>query len=236
MKLQIILFLCILSNNFIIGYKVSISRWKWILIPFWLTQNYLKKNNLNFITFFTNNQIDNGNLNHRLIVNLPNYGQLLGSIGYTAWTSRTIFQFLNVPYAESPSGSRRFEAPVPIGPWKGIRNAQIYGIQCPRLEILDEIKQKEGENVDVEDCLNVAIFSTSVGIIHVCGTSIKTVTIISICFCFQFSVECLTSSDGFPSWRFLCQPGHQPISTKLFVGTRHCFGSCWIPCRCIWCD
>lgn len=99
-------------------------------------------------------------------VNLPNYGDLQGSLGYTAWTNRTIFQFLNVPYAESPSRSRRFKEPVPIGPWKGIRNAQTFGTQCPRLEILDEIVQKERENVDVEDCLNMAIYSTSVRIIR----------------------------------------------------------------------
>lgn len=115
---------------------------------------------------------------------------MLGSIGYTAWTNRTIFQFLNVPYAESPSGSRRFQAPVPIGPWKGIRNAQIYGIQCPRLELLDEIKQKESENVDVEDCLNVAIYSTLVRSINlVCGMSIGSATIISICFWLHFQLN-----------------------------------------------
>lgn len=97
-----------------------------------------------------------------LIVNLPNYGQLQGSIGYTAWTNRTIFQFLNVPYAESPSGLRRFQAPVPIGPWTGVRDARTFGTQCPRMELLDKIKQQESAHIDVEDCLNMAIYTTSV--------------------------------------------------------------------------
>lgn len=48
-------------------------------------------------------------LKREALVNLPKYGGLQGSIGYTAWTNRTIFQFLNVPYAESPSGNRRFK-------------------------------------------------------------------------------------------------------------------------------
>lgn len=110
--------------------------------------------------------IKDSDLNLHPIVALPKYGQLQGSLGYTTWMNRTMFQFLNVPYAESPSGSRRFKAPVPIGPWKGIRNAQKFGIQCPRLELLAEIAQKESENIDVEDCLNVAIYSTSVRTIH----------------------------------------------------------------------
>lgn len=104
---------------------------------------------------------------------LPKYGQLHGSIGHTAWTNRTIFQFLNVPYAESPSGSRRFKAPIPIRPWKGIRNAQKFGIQCPTLENIENIIQKERKNVDIEDCLSMAIYSTSVRSIIVIGDMSK---------------------------------------------------------------
>lgn len=104
-------------------------------------------------------------MNRHPNVNLPKYGQLQGSIGYSAWTNRTIFQFLNVPYAESPSGPRRFEAPVPVEPWTGVRNAQTLGTQCPTMALLDKIKQQESKHIDVEDCLNMAIFSTSVRII-----------------------------------------------------------------------
>lgn len=85
-----------------------------------------------------------------------------GSIGYTAWTNQTIFEFRDVPYAESPSGWQRFKAPAPIQPWTGIRNARNYGIQCPSWENLEEIMRNEHDNIDVEDCLNMAIYSTSV--------------------------------------------------------------------------
>lgn len=47
--------------------------------------------------------------NGQPIIRLPKYGQLKGSLGLTAWTNQTIFQFRNVPYAESPSGTKRFK-------------------------------------------------------------------------------------------------------------------------------
>lgn len=101
----------------------------------------------------------------------------------TAWTNRIIFQFLRVQYSESPSGSRRFKAPVPIRPWKGVRNAQKFGIQCPTMDNIDEIIQKESEKIDIEDCLSMAIYSTSVRIrIYIGGMSIKTTFLILIHF------------------------------------------------------
>lgn len=108
------------------------------------------------------NSVDIGAETERLVVNLLKYGMLEGSIGFTAWTNRTIFQFLDVPYAESPSGPRRFKAPVPIKPWNGIRNAKNYGTECPTFQDLDELIQSERDGEDVEDCLNMAIFSTNV--------------------------------------------------------------------------
>lgn len=44
-----------------------------------------------------------------LVVSLPKLGRLKGSTVQTARTNETIFQFLNVKYAESPSGERRFK-------------------------------------------------------------------------------------------------------------------------------
>lgn len=87
---------------------------------------------------------------------------LQGSIGFTAWTNRTIYQFLDVPFAESPSGARRFKAPVPIKPWNGVRNAARYGTKCPTLDDLKQMTQSQRESKDLEDCLIMAIFSTNV--------------------------------------------------------------------------
>ena len=39
-------------------------------------------------------------------------------------------QFLGVPYAEAPVGTRRFAPPVPVAPWDGVREASAFGPSC----------------------------------------------------------------------------------------------------------
>lgn len=43
------------------------------------------------------------------IITSPEFGTLIGSTIKSAWTSKTIYQFLGVKYAESPSGKLRFK-------------------------------------------------------------------------------------------------------------------------------
>lgn len=54
------------------------------------------------------------------------------------------------------------QAPVPIKPWNGVRSAEIYGTKCPTLQDLNEMPQSEREKTDLEDCLNMAIYTTNV--------------------------------------------------------------------------
>lgn len=54
------------------------------------------------------------------------------------------------------------QAPVPIRLWKGIFNAQNYGRKCPTLEDLLKLTENELRKTDVEDCLNMAIYSKNV--------------------------------------------------------------------------
>lgn len=96
------------------------------------------------------------------IVKLPNYGVLKGSLGATKWTNRTIYQFLGVKYAESPNGNRRFKAPVPVRSWRGVRNVENFGRKCPTLADLNASPENERKNRRLEDCLNMAIYSTNV--------------------------------------------------------------------------
>lgn len=49
------------------------------------------------------------NFSDAQIVTSPLFGTLLGSTTKSAWTSKTIYQFLSVKYAEAPSGSLRFK-------------------------------------------------------------------------------------------------------------------------------
>lgn len=43
------------------------------------------------------------------IVTLPNLGSIQGKIIETAWSHREVLQFVDVKYAESPSGKYRFK-------------------------------------------------------------------------------------------------------------------------------
>nr|CDJ97604.1 Carboxylesterase domain containing protein [Haemonchus contortus] len=38
--------------------------------------------------------------------------------------------FLGIPYAAAPVGELRFEKPVPVVPWKGVRNGTHFGATC----------------------------------------------------------------------------------------------------------
>ncbi|KAJ8255509.1 hypothetical protein COCON_G00193730 [Conger conger] len=41
-------------------------------------------------------------------------------------------QYLGIPYAAPPTGSRRFQAPEPPSSWPGIRNATQFAAVCPQ--------------------------------------------------------------------------------------------------------
>ncbi|KAG4079302.1 hypothetical protein HA402_007994 [Bradysia odoriphaga] len=90
---------------------------------------------------------------------LPRYGILRGSTSRTTWTNRPIYQFLGVRYAESPSGNLRFKAPVPVKPWKNIQDVREFGRKCPILTDLAKMTEEERRATDLEDCLNMAIYS-----------------------------------------------------------------------------
>ncbi|XP_055302443.1 glutactin-like [Sitodiplosis mosellana] len=148
--LQITLFMCILCTKYLLG-DINFD-----------TLNVLMESvQKNFNEIDPNIERNHNALKRLAVVNLPKYGILQGSVDFTAWTQRNIYQFLNVPYAESPSGNRRFKAPVPIKPWNGVRNAETYGTKCPTLHDLNEMAPSEREKKDLEDCLNMAIYTTN---------------------------------------------------------------------------
>ncbi|XP_031618955.1 glutactin-like [Contarinia nasturtii] len=150
--LKTILFICILCAEYLWG-EIDSNTLK-VLIE--------RVQNLDVNDIESDNIERNHNaLKRQAIVNLPKYGMIQGSIGFSAWTERTIFQFLNVRYAESPSGAKRFKAPVPIKPWQGIHNAESYGTKCPTLEDLDKMTYSQREKIDLEDCLNMAVYTTN---------------------------------------------------------------------------
>jgi para-nitrobenzyl esterase len=70
-------------------------------------------------------------------------GKLRGS------QSDGVFIYRGIPYAQPPVGTRRFAPPVPVQPWKGIRDATQFG----------PMSHQSGEGNFSEDCLYLNIWS-----------------------------------------------------------------------------
>ena len=62
-------------------------------------------------------------------------------------------QFLGVPYAAPPVGALRWQAPEPVRPWQGIRDAMSYGRRCPQQA------SSNGPREDTENCLYLNLFT-----------------------------------------------------------------------------
>lgn len=54
------------------------------------------------------------NANDDVVLELNSLGTLIGSQTQSAWTHQKIYQFLGIPFAESPSGLRRFKVCVEV--------------------------------------------------------------------------------------------------------------------------
>ena len=66
-------------------------------------------------------------------------------------------QFLGVRYAAPPVGALRWQAPQPVQPWSGVRDATSYGHRCPQLA------SGNGPREDTEDCLFLNVFAPADG-------------------------------------------------------------------------
>ena len=68
--------------------------------------------------------------------------------------------FLGIPFAEPPTGSRRFAAPEPKGPWDGVLDATAYG-PTPQRRGLSEVTLIPEPSVPGDSTLNVNVFTPS---------------------------------------------------------------------------
>ncbi|XP_046740690.1 esterase E4-like [Diprion similis] len=64
--------------------------------------------------------------------------------------NRRVSAFLGVPYAQPPTGNRRFANPVAADGWNGIRNASVDSNKCPQVSGDDVVGD--------EDCLYLNIY------------------------------------------------------------------------------
>jgi para-nitrobenzyl esterase len=66
--------------------------------------------------------------------------------------------YLGIPYAQPPTGSRRFKAPQALSKWNGVFYAYEFGSVCP--QVYDPVElDNSRENVNNEDCLTLNIWS-----------------------------------------------------------------------------
>ncbi|XP_049292129.1 glutactin-like [Anopheles funestus] len=93
------------------------------------------------------------------IVNLTDLGALRGTIGTGAWTGRKFYQFLGVHYAQSTAGKNRFQPPIKVDPWQGVKDATRHGMPCPQMKLISLFTGKAFVP-DPEDCLTVSIYSS----------------------------------------------------------------------------
>ncbi|XP_064109034.1 venom carboxylesterase-6-like isoform X2 [Macrobrachium nipponense] len=70
--------------------------------------------------------------------------------------SRTILAFKGIPYAQPPVGELRFKAPVPIGPWSGVKGGQTPPA-CPQVDFV-ALRAGETKVQGEEDCLYLNIY------------------------------------------------------------------------------
>jgi para-nitrobenzyl esterase len=72
-------------------------------------------------------------------------------------TSGSVHIYKGIHYGESTAGANRFRPPLPVAPWRGIRDASVLGDQCYQRRGLPAALSEEGPGS--EDCLVLNIWS-----------------------------------------------------------------------------
>ena len=80
-------------------------------------------------------------------------GDVQGTKGETT-AGTSFFQFLAIPYAETPIGNLRFKDPVVISPWTGTLNGSVFSTGCTQVS--------EGALEGSEDCLYLNIWTPGI--------------------------------------------------------------------------
>ncbi|CAG4936520.1 unnamed protein product [Colias eurytheme] len=83
-------------------------------------------------------------------------GQLRGNI-LKLFDNSEYYSFKGIPYGQAPVGKLRFKAPLPVQPWKDIRDATEHGSVCPQFDVYTRQL-----NLGSEDCLFLNVYTKSI--------------------------------------------------------------------------
>ena len=72
-----------------------------------------------------------------------------------------VLVFRGVPYAEPPTGDRRWQAPVPVSAWEGTRDATTFGPDCWQQLTPESSVYTRGNLARDEDCLYLNVWTAA---------------------------------------------------------------------------
>src|SRR5690348_7459478 len=82
---------------------------------------------------------------------------------YRGSVSAGVSSFKGIPFAEAPFGDLRFEAPSPVGPHEGVREALEYGATMPKPPYPKPVDQILAEaTVEGDNPLNLNVWTADV--------------------------------------------------------------------------
>jgi para-nitrobenzyl esterase len=73
-----------------------------------------------------------------------------------------VLVFKGIPYADPPTGENRFKPPAKPWPWKGVRDALVYGPQSIQAEPSALSRLRDAEPVSSEDCLYLNVWTPGI--------------------------------------------------------------------------
>ncbi|MFV3076805.1 carboxylesterase/lipase family protein [Niveispirillum fermenti] len=82
-----------------------------------------------------------------------------GVLQGTALADAAILSYKGIPYAEPPTGDRRWRPPVPAGSWQGVRDATAFGKSCLQPPPVPTSIYYGGMTPSGEDCLTLNVWA-----------------------------------------------------------------------------
>src|SRR6476620_10086614 len=93
-----------------------------------------------------------------LMTALPAYAQVKTDAGVVEATTNAggVRAFVGVPYAAPPVGALRWQAPQPVAPWTGVKQAATFGARCMQGPIFGDMVFRDQVS---EDCLYLNVWA-----------------------------------------------------------------------------